>query len=68
MAALPGEPSGQARRTGAMKKLLIILLWVGVAITGAAGLGAIAFERKEPINATWFVIAAVCCYLLGYRF
>ncbi|MBI2956168.1 MAG: carbon starvation protein A, partial [Acidobacteria bacterium] len=29
---------------------------------------AIALGREEPINATWMVVAAVCCYLLGYRF
>jgi carbon starvation protein len=41
---------------------------VGIALAGAAGLGAIALERNEPISATWFIVAAVCCYLVGYRF
>ena len=26
------------------------------------------FHRGEPLNATWFVLAAVCCYLVAYRF
>ncbi|MFQ5724257.1 MAG: carbon starvation CstA family protein [Terriglobia bacterium] len=53
-----------------MKKLLKILLWTGIAVGGAAGLGAIAQERGEgeSVNATWFVIAAVCVYLVAYRF
>ncbi|MGA8673717.1 MAG: carbon starvation CstA family protein [Candidatus Acidiferrales bacterium] len=49
-------------------KLLKIILWVGIALAGAGGLAAIAFERREPLNAVWFVIAAVCTYLVAYRF
>jgi len=30
-------------------------------------LGTIAFHRGEPINATWFVLAAACSYLVAYR-
>jgi carbon starvation protein len=51
-----------------VKKALKTLLWVAVALGGAAGLGAIALERDEPINATWFIVAAVCVFLLAYRF
>jgi carbon starvation protein len=51
-----------------VKRLLKILLWTGVALAGASALAAIALERSEPINATWFIVAAVCCYLVGYRF
>ena len=35
---------------------------------GASGLAAIAFERNEPLNAIWFVVAAACTYLVAYRF
>ncbi|MGQ0430392.1 MAG: carbon starvation CstA family protein, partial [Gammaproteobacteria bacterium] len=35
---------------------------------GAAALGGIALHRGEGINALWFVVAAVCVYLVGYRF
>ena len=28
----------------------------------------IAVHRGEPINALWLVMAAACCYALGYRF
>jgi len=49
-------------------KLFRVLVWVAVAFAGAAGLSAIAFERGEPLNATWFVVAAACTYLVAYRF
>jgi len=50
-----------------VKRLLQILLWTAVAALGAVALGTIAFHRGEPINATWFVLAAVCSYLVAYR-
>ncbi len=50
-----------------MKRLLQILIWTAVAGFGAVALGTIAFHRGEPINATWFVLAAVCSYLVAYR-
>ena len=39
-----------------------------VAIIGTVVLGFIALSRNETISATWFIIAAVCSYLIGYRF
>ena len=39
-----------------------------MALVGAGALGGIAFHRGEPLNATWFVIAAACSYLVAYRF
>jgi carbon starvation protein len=51
-----------------MKKILIVLAWMAVAVVGALALGTIAFHRGEPINATWFVLAAACCYMVAYRF
>src|SRR5229473_5986251 len=50
-----------------VKRLLQILIWTAVAGFGAVALGTIAFHRGEPINATWFVLAAVCSYLVAYR-
>jgi carbon starvation protein len=50
-----------------MKRLLVIVVWLGVALLGAGAFGKIAFDRGEPLNATWFVVAAVCCYLVAYR-
>jgi len=50
-----------------VKRLLQILIWAAVAGLGAIALGTIAFHRGEPINATWFVLAAACSYLVAYR-
>jgi len=45
-----------------------MLLWIGVAITGAAGMAMIAFTRGEEPSVLWFIVAALCAYALGYRF
>ena len=45
-----------------------MVIWIVVALVGAGALGGIAFHRGEPLNATWFVVAAACCYLVAYRF
>src|SRR5882724_11806455 len=50
-----------------MKRLLAIATWAAIAIGGAIALGKIALYRGEAISATWFVVAAVCCYLVAYR-
>jgi carbon starvation protein len=50
-----------------MKGVLKFILWLLVAIAGAGALGAIALHRGEPLNATWFVVAAICCYMVAYR-
>jgi carbon starvation protein len=50
-----------------MKRVFVIVAWLGVALLGAGAFGKIAFDRGEPLNATWFVVAAVCCYLVAYR-
>ena len=50
-----------------MKKLLATGAWIAVAIGGAIALGEIALYRGEAISATWFVVAAACCYLVAYR-
>ena len=51
-----------------MKRPIRIVIWIVVALVGAGALGGIAFHRGEPLNATWFVVAAACCYLVAYRF
>ena len=50
-----------------MKKALGTAVWVAVAIAGATALAKIAVYRGEALSATWFVIAAACCYLVAYR-
>src|SRR6202142_272050 len=51
-----------------MNKTLRILGWGMVAVLGAVAVGTVAVRRGEPINALWLVVAATCCYALGYRF
>ena len=43
-------------------------LWALIAILGAVSLGIVALSRGETISAAWLVIAAVCVYLLAFRF
>ncbi len=49
-------------------KPLSILLWAAVAVLGAGSLGFIALQRGESISSTWFLVAALCTYAIGYRF
>jgi len=51
-----------------MNKTLSFLAWGTVALLGAFAVGVVALRRGEPINALWLVVAATCCYALGYRF
>src|SRR5713101_2381353 len=51
-----------------MNKTLAVLVWGTIATLGAAAVGTVAVHRGEPINALWLVVAATCCYALGYRF
>jgi carbon starvation protein len=45
-----------------------IALWVGVALLGGIAWTILAIVRGETVNAIWFVFAAVCTYLIAYRF
>jgi carbon starvation protein len=58
-------PPGAGATT--VKRVLTIAIWLAVAVFGAGALGAIAVHRGEPLNAMWFVVAAVCCYLVAFR-
>jgi carbon starvation protein len=50
------------------KKLVSIVLWVAVALAGAGALAYVAIKRGESVSAAWLLTAAVCFYLIGYRF
>ncbi|HET6735943.1 carbon starvation CstA family protein [Mycobacterium sp.] len=39
-----------------------------IALIGAIAWAIIAFFRGETVNAVWFVIAAICTYVIGFRF
>ena len=51
-----------------MNILLKNTLWIAVAVLGASAVSGIALNRGEPINALWFITAALCVYAIGYRF
>ncbi|WP_298622586.1 carbon starvation CstA family protein [uncultured Zoogloea sp.] len=42
--------------------------WGAVALLGATATAIVALNRGETINALWLVIAAVCSYLIAYRY
>ncbi|HET7835494.1 MAG TPA: carbon starvation CstA family protein [Variovorax sp.] len=44
------------------------LVWLVVAVVGAFALGTVALSRGESINALWIVVAAICTYLIAYRY
>lgn len=51
-----------------MARLLRLLPWLGVAALGAGSFGVLALRRGETINAAWLLTAAVCTYMIAYRF
>jgi carbon starvation protein len=51
-----------------MRKWAAVLIWVCVAIAGAWAFGVVALKRGESISAAWLLTAAICTYLIGYRF
>jgi len=51
-----------------VNKLVTILLWPALAILGAFSFAALALGRGESVNSVWLVTAALCVYLVAYRF
>src|SRR5450631_1524107 len=45
-----------------------MLLWPLIAIVGAFSFAALALGRGENVSAVWLVTAALCVYLIAYRF
>src|SRR5947209_4515267 len=44
------------------------LLWAAIIGLGAVSFGIVALKRGEPVNAMWLVIAALCIYVIAFRF
>jgi carbon starvation protein len=42
--------------------------WGALALLGTGALAVVATSRGEQVNALWIVTAAVCTYLIAYRF
>ncbi|PTQ82388.1 carbon starvation CstA family protein [Nitrosomonas ureae] len=51
-----------------MNNLIAKLGWLILSLTGAFAFGVIALNRGEAIGAIWIVIAAVCVYIIAFRF
>ncbi|MBP2300583.1 carbon starvation CstA family protein [Azospirillum picis] len=51
-----------------MSRIVNHVPWLIVAVLGAVSLGTVALARGETINALWVVVAAVCTYLISYRY
>jgi len=51
-----------------MPRVVRGLVWIAIAALGAGAFGYIAVERGETIGAAWLIVAAVCTYLVAYRF
>ncbi|EAL4711901.1 TPA: carbon starvation protein A [Campylobacter lari] len=44
------------------------ILWFIIAIVGAVCFGMLALQNGESVSAIYLVIAALCIYIIGYRF
>ena len=42
--------------------------WILISLLLLGSLVILAFSRAEPVNALWLVVAAVCTFVLAYRF
>ena len=42
--------------------------WIAIAMLGAGALATVALNKGETISAAWLLTAAVCTYLIAYRF
>ena len=51
-----------------MSRKLSNAAWAAISAVGAAALGIVASSRGEPVNAAWLVVAALCVYVVAYRF
>ncbi|WP_211442584.1 carbon starvation CstA family protein [Collimonas humicola] len=51
-----------------MNRLSSKMGWLALALLGAFAFGYIGLQRGESISAIWIVIAAICVYLIAYRF
>jgi carbon starvation protein len=49
-------------------RLIRTLVWLAIALTGAFAVAVLALRRGEPVSASYLVIAAVCTFVIGYRF
>ena len=51
-----------------MQQLKTWLLWAIVVVVGVSAFATLALNRGESISAVWIIVAAVCVYMIAYRF
>ena len=51
-----------------MHSIARVIVWIFVSLLGVAAVSVAAFQRGEPVNALWLVIAGVCTFAVAYRF
>ena len=51
-----------------MRRLLQPIVLILIALLGAASFARLALSRGETINAAWLLTAAICTYVIAYRF
>jgi carbon starvation protein len=51
-----------------MRRWVSILIWTCIGLAGAAAFALLALGRGEQVSAAWLLTAAICSYLIGYRF
>lgn len=64
----PVAVSDEQHRAASRWTPLKVIIWIAVALLGGLAWVMLAVVRGETVNAIWFVFAAVCTYLIGYRF
>jgi carbon starvation protein len=51
-----------------MRKHIYRAVWAALAVVAAFCLGIISGSHGKPVNSFWIVAAAVCIFLIGFRF
>lgn len=51
-----------------MPSLKQTVLWTLITLVGVVAFGVLALHNGESINAVWLMTAAICVYLIAYRF
>lgn len=51
-----------------MPRWFSALIWAVVSLIGAGAFAYLGLTRGETISAAWLLTAAVCTYVVGYRF
>src|SRR5256886_12040876 len=56
------------RQAGQQLTRVSVVIWGLISLLGAASFGVLALVRGETINAAWLLTAALCTYVIAYRF